>query len=93
MRVIELNAEKWTNRDDFYQALLAALRSPEGHGDGMNAMIDSMIWGGMNRVEPPYTVRIVQTSGLLSDVRDEIADLQRAIAKGRKDSREWRGMT
>ncbi|MBC9884143.1 barstar family protein, partial [Bradyrhizobium sp. INPA01-394B] len=40
---------------DFYDALLAALGAPEGHGRNLNALIDSMVWAGMNAVEAPYT--------------------------------------
>jgi RNAse (barnase) inhibitor barstar len=58
MRWIELDGGSWTTALDFYTALLGALGAPKGHGRNINALIDSMIWGGMNAVEPPYTIRI-----------------------------------
>ena len=58
MRTIRLNAENWKTVLDFYDALLAALGAPDWHGASIDAMIDSMIWGGINDVDPPYTVQI-----------------------------------
>ena len=58
MRIIDLDATNWKSWRDFYRELLGALGAPEGHGKSVNALIDSMVWGGMNKVEPPYTIRI-----------------------------------
>ncbi|WP_436216152.1 barstar family protein [Bradyrhizobium sp. LjRoot220] len=46
MQIIELNAENWRTWRDLYDALLTALGAPEGHGRNLNALIDSMVWGG-----------------------------------------------
>jgi hypothetical protein len=62
MRIIELDAGKWANALDFLLALKAALGSCEGHGTSPAAFVDSMVWGGMNNVEPPYTVKVVRSS-------------------------------
>jgi RNAse (barnase) inhibitor barstar len=91
IRTIELDAKNWTNAPDFYSALLAALGAPKGHGRNLNALIDSMVWGGMNLVEPPCTIRILQTQGLSKDVRDEIEMVKDAIAQARRDFRLRRG--
>ena len=53
MRIIDLSATNWKSTLDFYDALLAALGAPRGHGKSVDALIDSMVWGGMNKVEPP----------------------------------------
>lgn len=53
MRVIELNAMKWKTVIDFYDALLAAIGAPAWHSKSPDALIDSMVWGGMNAAEPP----------------------------------------
>jgi hypothetical protein len=54
MRIIELDTLNWRTGLDFYRHLLAALGAPKGHGHNLNAVVDSMIWGGMNTVEPPF---------------------------------------
>jgi RNAse (barnase) inhibitor barstar len=55
MRIIELDAHNWKTGRDFYNAIAVALNSPENHGRNFNALIDSMVWGGIDDVEPPYT--------------------------------------
>lgn len=85
MRSIELNAATWKTAHDFYDALLVAIGAPEGHGRNMNALIDSMVWGGINAVKPPYTVRIRGVAVLPNEVREEIELLKRYLAEGRKE--------
>lgn len=72
MRTIELDAAKWKTVLDFYRALLASIGAPEWHGKSTNALIDSMIWGGINAVEPPYTVQISGLSAAPQEIRDEV---------------------
>src|SRR6185312_10255912 len=72
MRIIELDAGNWRSALDFYNDLLAALGAPTGHGRNINALVDSMIWGGMNAVEAPYTIRILHTTKLSQQIRDEL---------------------
>ncbi len=86
MRVIELDASNWKTMLDFMEALKTAIGAPSWHGSNVNAFIDSMIWGGINSVEPPYTVRITNTSGIPSDVADVIRGFSSAI----REHREWR---
>jgi RNAse (barnase) inhibitor barstar len=85
MRIIELDASNWTTVLDFYDALLPALGAPEWHGKNVNALVDSIVWGGINAVEPPYTIRI---SGLNAS-RPEVIELVRLaesrISKARKE--------
>ncbi|MCW5697481.1 MAG: hypothetical protein KIS96_12215 [Bauldia sp.] len=62
--VIQLDASQWRRPADVDQALKAALGAPEGHGKGPDAWIDSMVYGGMNAIEPPYRVDVANTSNL-----------------------------
>jgi hypothetical protein len=73
VRTIELDATKWKTALDFYDALLTGIGAPEWHGKSPDALIDSMIWGGINAVEPPYTVRI---SGLSAAPQELCAYVQ-----------------
>jgi hypothetical protein len=72
MRVINLDAAEWKKPLDFYDALLLALKAPPWHGRGIDALIDSMVYGGINEIEPPYRIWIVGTSRLPADVREEL---------------------
>lgn len=75
MRIIELDARNWRTFGDFYDALLAGVGAPAWHGRSVDALIDSMIWGGINSVEPPYTVRI---SGIEAIPREVCAEVRLA---------------
>lgn len=51
--IVDLDASAWKTPNDIYAALFKALGSPDWHGDSPDALIDSMIWGGINELEPP----------------------------------------
>ena len=58
MRIIEIDGSDWQSVKDFLTTLRAAIGAPDWHGWSVNAFIDSMIWGGINQIEPPYEIRI-----------------------------------
>lgn len=91
MRIIELRAETWRSVLDFYYALLAALDAPEWHGLSIDAALDSIVWGGINGVKPPYTILVVGAFKLPIEIRQEIELLAAYIVEHRKDHRRWRG--
>jgi RNAse (barnase) inhibitor barstar len=91
MQIIELDATKWKTVDDFYDALLASIGAPEWHGRNLNALLDSMIWGGINSLEPPYTIRISGLAKLPKDVRNEVEMAKQDLARGRTDYQSLRG--
>jgi len=83
MRIIELDAAKWKAVIDFYYALLAAIGAPEWHGMSPDALVDSMIWGGINAVEPPYSVRVSGLSAAPKEVRDHVELAKDVLLEGR----------
>ncbi len=83
MLVIELDATNWRSWQDFSNALKAALGSCEGHGNSVNAWIDSIIYGGMNSVEAPYVVRISGTANCSATLKEELMELSEAISEAR----------
>lgn len=83
MRTIELDATRWKTVLDFYHALLASIGAPEWHGMSPDALIDSMIWGGINAVEPPYTVRISGLAAAPKEVRDHVELVKDALVDAR----------
>jgi RNAse (barnase) inhibitor barstar len=85
MRIIELDARNWRTELDFYNALLAALGAPAWHGRNLNALIDSMIYGGINAVEPPYSIRIRGTQKLAKNVRDQLDTTKQALDAARAE--------
>ncbi|WP_244427195.1 barstar family protein [Methyloferula stellata] len=91
MRVIELDATNWKTWEDFYVALLGALGAPEWHGDSVNALVDSMIWGGINEIDPPYKFVVRNLRQAPSDVAEAVEDAKAALARGRADFRTRKG--
>lgn len=85
MRIIELDATNWKSIRDFYNALLPAIGAPKEHGTSSNALVDSMIWGGINAIDPPYKILISGTATLPKDIRDHIEVAKQALAEGRMD--------
>jgi RNAse (barnase) inhibitor barstar len=85
MNIIELKAQDWRTWEDFYGALLVALGAPNEHGRNLNALIDSIVWGGMNAVEPPYKIIILGVEDLSKDIRDEIHALKEGLTRARAE--------
>ena len=85
MRLIKLDARGWKMPLDFLQSLARALGSREGHGMSVDAFVDSMIWGGMNSVEPPYAIHITNIGGAPKEVADDVVRMICAIEEGRRE--------
>jgi len=73
MNFIDLDASSWKTPLDFYEALLAALGAPHWHGRNINALIDSMVYGGINNLDSPLSIRITGAENLPEDARNELA--------------------
>ena len=91
MRTIDLDATRWKTVLDFYKALLAAIGAPAWHGISPDALVDSMIWGGINAVDPPYIVQISGLSAVPQQVRDEIQLASDILVEGRIYRKRYRG--
>jgi Barstar (barnase inhibitor) len=83
MRAIELDASGWHTVNDFINVLKAAIGAPEWHGSNVAAFIDSMIAGGVNALEPPYVIKLVNSGNLKHEVVAFIRDLASAIEETR----------
>jgi hypothetical protein len=91
MRLIELDAKGWKSPVDFLQSLKDALGSCDGHGMSPAAFVDSMIWGGMNSVEPPYAVRVTNINGAPKEVADYVFLMISVIREARQERLQRRG--
>jgi RNAse (barnase) inhibitor barstar len=91
MRIINLDGRDWKTAGDFYTALLASIGAPENHAHNVNALIDTMVWGGDTVVKPPYEIRVSETAKLRGRERGEIELLTRLLAEARLEFRSRRG--
>ncbi|MEZ0262190.1 MAG: hypothetical protein ACAH80_14375 [Alphaproteobacteria bacterium] len=87
--ILEIDASNWKSMSDYCAAMCAALGSPEGHGCSVAAFIDSMVYGDMNAVEPPYTIRIKGTKLLPTNILEEIEALKQALPRHCTKGNEW----
>lgn len=85
MKTITIDGEGWETGLDFYRDLLLALGSSLAwHGASIDAFIDSMVYGGMLPIEPPYEV-VVENLGS-EEVRKDVQDLADALS----EAQQWR---
>ena len=91
MRTIDLDASGWKTILDFYEALLPQLGAPPGHGHGLDALIDSVIWGGVNALEPPFAIRVRHLAGSPKTVRDAVELTKHALSEARSEFRARNG--
>jgi RNAse (barnase) inhibitor barstar len=85
MRTMTLDASSWKTISDFYDALLSAIGAPDWHGRNINAVVDSMVVGDINSVEPPYTLTIINITKLPEPIQTEVTRVADAILEARKE--------
>lgn len=83
LHTIDLDASSWKTAQDFRLALKAAIGAPEWHGEIVGAFLDSIFGGGMNTLEPPYVIKVVNTADLAPEVKEMLRDFSSAIAEAR----------
>jgi hypothetical protein len=88
METVVLDGSGWKSCIDFYTALLSALKPLGDHGFSMDAFIDSMVYGGMLEIMPPYQVLVRDIAS--PEVRRDVETLSRALAAARRLLRDRR---
>ena len=88
MRRIHIDASGWVSILDFYDSIISALQAPDWHGRNINALIDSMIGGEINGVDPPYVIVISGTSSIDRTIVDHIVTVKEFLAETREQVRE-----
>ncbi|HEX5377459.1 MAG TPA: hypothetical protein VFW47_02745 [Phenylobacterium sp.] len=89
MRTIELDASAYPTVRDFCAQLKTEIRALPGHGNSIEAFVDSMIWAnGMSSLVPPYMIRV---RGLdRGPVAEFVKDLSNALGQARMEHRTRR---
>lgn len=72
LEIIRLDASDWAGVQDFYDAVLPALGAPDWHGTNVNALVESMVQGDINKVEPPFRIEILNSECCSADIRQEL---------------------
>ncbi len=69
MRQIVIDGKNWAAPDDFYDSLFQAVGAPAWHGRNFNAVRDSIYTGGINKIEIPYLIKILNYGSIGARVR------------------------
>jgi RNAse (barnase) inhibitor barstar len=88
VRTIVIDAVDWLSEDDFFDGILEALDAPDWHGRNWSALNDSIVTGGVNRVEPPYHLHLTGDRPLSEDLREWVQELVALISDARTRDRE-----
>jgi hypothetical protein len=78
---LQLDATNWNHADDVYESLFSVLGAPPWHGKNFDALHESIVTGGINRVEVPYILKIQGISSAKPEARLFIKDLVDLISK------------
>lgn len=81
MNLVTLDARHWKTADDFFTALLRQLGAPAWHGKNLNALRDTMIFGGVNQIDPPMRVEVTGLSYADPEAFDMLIAAFSALAK------------
>jgi hypothetical protein len=80
MKILNLDASQWKSPVDFYAAVNAAVKAPEGYSHGVNALFEAMIWDHAGDPDyPPYAVRIYNLPAAPQDVQDEVSLIAKLV--------------
>ena len=90
-RGIDIDASGRTRSRNIYDAILPLLGAPAWHGRNMDALTESIVWGKLNAVEPPYVLSIHGTVNLPPDGAEELDWLKEEVTDGRAEFNLRRG--
>jgi hypothetical protein len=85
MREIVADVTGAKTRDDVYSALFRAWEAPDWHGQNFNALRDSLIVGDINRIEPPFRLKIVGVGSAGADALGMVSEFEDLINKIRPE--------
>ena len=61
---ISIDWSKIETENGFYDEFLPQVSAPEWHGRNLDALADSIVTGDVNGIEPPFTIRNINTGSV-----------------------------
>ncbi|WP_304186435.1 hypothetical protein [Phenylobacterium aquaticum] len=89
MRTIEIDGAACATVKAFCAVLKDEIRALPGHGDSIEAFVDSMIWGGLSQLPPPYLVRVRGLHG--GPIAAFVKELSESLGYARMERRDRKG--
>lgn len=87
--LVLLDGSQWTDVLDFYAAMFQAIEAPDWHGLSPAALVDSMIWSGINGREPPYEIVVSHMMDL--SLRAYVEMCSQCLQRSRKEFQRRKG--
>ncbi|KKC99070.1 barstar family protein [Photobacterium halotolerans] len=79
--------KKVEREEDFYNIFLIQVKAPEWHGRNLDALADSVVTGGINSIEPPYTIYSINSGsvpGYLAEFQQKVLSIfNEGVARNR----------
>jgi hypothetical protein len=88
MKVVALDASQARTPKQFAKLLQEAIDAIPGHGSSIEAFVDSMVFGTMSNLSPPYRIEV---SGLSGEAEAFARRLAEALGQARLERRTRRG--
>ena len=89
MKRIEIDVAACRNPKEFGRVLKEAIMALPGHGSSIESFVDSMVFGTMSELSPPYMITV--TGAENPEVRAFAERLSNAIGQARLERRTRRG--
>lgn len=102
MQIVEIDASRWTDLEQLYEAIYLAVGSSYTAGN-VNALLEGIYWDfafdDLNgstycedcTVKPPFRLRIVGASQAPARIAQELAWIEEGLAEGHRWFREKHG--
>lgn len=88
MKVVPLDASGVKTAKQFAKLLQEAIDAIPGHGSSVESFVDSMVFGTMSNLAPPYRIEVTGASGEVEAFAHRVAE---AIGQARVERRTRRG--
>ena len=85
---ITINWKDIESEDRFFEVFLPQVSAPEWHGRNLNALGDSIVTGGVNGIEPPYTILNKNTNSVsdsLKEFQDKVFEIFQEAINGKRE--------
>jgi RNAse (barnase) inhibitor barstar len=81
MNEIRLDGTAWRSVDDFYDAILPALRAPSWHGRNLDALNDTLAGDDINDVRQPLRFFVAGVNEMPPAVRDHLENFRQLVVE------------
>ncbi len=88
MNEIRLEGASWRSVDDFYDAILPALRAPSWHGRNLDALNDTIAGDDINEVRQPLRFVVSGINEVPPAVRELLENFRQLVVELRIDGHD-----